>query len=168
MFSVFVTSKFTYLNLCLLIFFQNQLFQKILSGIPSVLNSLDPDQTDQTFCRTWSGSKLFTKVISRWELKDLSSYKWDFCNQSRPRWGATFCDQWHLVCVNTVCYHKLYFFSCFPSLHHIGHCAVSLSMSKKTLSSAQYWFNSQEHSDITEKLLTRMQSTNINMGLLIL
>ena len=28
----------------LLIFFQNQLFQKILSGIPSVSNSWDPDQ----------------------------------------------------------------------------------------------------------------------------
>ena len=29
---------------CLLIFFQNQRFRKILSGIPSVSNSLDTDQ----------------------------------------------------------------------------------------------------------------------------
>ena len=46
----------------LLIFFQNQLFRKILSGIPSVSNTLDPDQA-QHFFR--SGSKLFAKVNSR-------------------------------------------------------------------------------------------------------
>ena len=30
-------------------FFQNNLFQKILSGIPSVSNSMDPDEADVLF-----------------------------------------------------------------------------------------------------------------------
>ena len=45
-------------------FFQNQLFQKILSGIPSecqtVWIQIRPD-----ICRAWSGYKLFANVIGR-------------------------------------------------------------------------------------------------------
>ena len=45
----------------LLTFFQNYLFQKIISGTLSVCQMV----WIQIECRSWSGSKLFAKVISR-------------------------------------------------------------------------------------------------------
>ena len=46
---------------CWLLFFQNQLFRKILSGILSVSNSLDPDQTDILFAKVSSKRHLEIK-----------------------------------------------------------------------------------------------------------
>ena len=44
-------------------FFQNQLFRKKNSGIPSEYQF--GSRSGQRFCPVWSGSKLFAKVISR-------------------------------------------------------------------------------------------------------
>ena len=43
----------------------NQTNKKILSGIPSVSNSYDPDQVRPSVRPDLAGFKLFTKVISR-------------------------------------------------------------------------------------------------------
>ena len=50
---------------CLLIFFQNQLFQKSLSGIPSVSNCFDPDQA-----RHSGGPDLGTNCLQRLSADD--------------------------------------------------------------------------------------------------
>ena len=65
-FNAFPPGKFFMLFCRLLIFsiFQNQLYQKILSGIPSECQT-DWIQIRPTFCHAWSGSNLFAKVMSR-------------------------------------------------------------------------------------------------------
>ena len=48
-------------------FFQNQLFRKILSGIPSVSNSLDPDQA-----RQFVGPELGPNCLQKLSAEDIS------------------------------------------------------------------------------------------------
>ena len=51
--------------------FQNQLYQKNLLGTLSLIRmskSFDQDQNQQKLSLSWSGSKLFAKVISRWQV----------------------------------------------------------------------------------------------------
>ena len=55
-------------------FFQNLLFEKILSGTLSVSNSLDPDQ-DRGPVDPDLGLKLFSKVISRCQKSSLAGKK---------------------------------------------------------------------------------------------
>ena len=52
---------------CLLIFFQNHPFRKIISGIPSVSNSLDPDQARHFF-----GPDLGPNCLQRLSADDKS------------------------------------------------------------------------------------------------
>ena len=49
--------------------FQNRYFQEISGKKIKVSNCMGPDQ-DQTYCWSWSDSKLFMNVISRWQKFD--------------------------------------------------------------------------------------------------
>ena len=52
----------------LLIFFKFNFFEKFFQEYYQSVKQFG-SRSDPTFCRAWSGSKLFAKVISRWHLK---------------------------------------------------------------------------------------------------
>ena len=52
-------------------FFQNQLFQKFFQGHYQSVKWFG-SRLGLAFCRSWSGSKLFAKLISRWQNKIAS------------------------------------------------------------------------------------------------
>ena len=72
-------------------FFQNLLFQKIISGTPSECQMVWIQIRTDVICLSWSWSKLFAKVISRWQKwpharKELRSRKSKFINWQPFHW----------------------------------------------------------------------------------